>query len=118
MVKTLTFTMIAPDGTFCNKIRVIKGLRNLTGMGLKEAKKLSEEIQNRNSLTISVNVTTIDLEEIISLIQSGGISVIDTNNDIDQDKLIEHIKNAIFSAVNSSHYDIARSLLGVLESNR
>ena len=41
MIDTKKFTMICP-GSYTNKVEVIKAIRSLTGLGLKEAKDSSE----------------------------------------------------------------------------
>jgi len=38
LTKSFTFKMSTHDGAWGNKVQAIKGLRTLTGLGLKEAK--------------------------------------------------------------------------------
>ncbi len=56
------FTIICP-ATYINKVAVIKAIRTLTGVGLKEAKDISEVVGHPQ---------TLDVQQITSLGMSGS----------------------------------------------
>lgn len=117
MRKVLTFSMATNDGEFVNKVQSIKGLRALTGLGLKEAKEFSEEIHEKKTLTKAVDIINKPEEQTdaIKMIVSGGISVQDNDN-MARKMLLSDIKDIASKAVESEQYDIARSLITILET--
>lgn len=116
----LTFTMTpTDDGKFIDKVKSIKGLRQLTGLSLKDSKNFVEEVQDKKSLTIEMNIVNSGKEqtEAFSLLKAGGISVI--NNDKEsRTVLINEIKETATRALTAEQYDIVRSLVNILETTK
>ncbi len=75
--KTFSFKMSSVDGTFYNKVKTIKGLRALTGLGLKETKELSETIAaaypNAYTTNLEVSPNGDKVKEAIECIEEGGL---------------------------------------------
>ena len=118
MGKVLTFAMHTADGEFINKVLSIKGLRKLTGMGLKDAKEFSELVQNNKSLVQSVDIVELDeaeKAEALRMIFEGGISVLD-NAGTARKHLLDSIKAIAVEAVEEGQFDIARDLISILET--
>jgi hypothetical protein len=120
MGNVFTFSIRTDDGEFINKILSIKGLRKLTGMGLKEAKELLELVQKNKSLVQSVDILELDEAEkadALRMIFEGGISVIDLDNAGTASKhLLDSIKSVAVKAVEEGQFDIARDLISILET--
>ena len=119
--KIFSFKMSAPDGTFYNKVKSIKGLRALTGIGLKEAKDLAEDIEcafpNALTTTLSVQPDADKVSEAIVSIKDGGIAIIDNSGPL-RVEILDSIRVVCADAVAKSQYDIAQVLLELLEANQ
>jgi len=118
MRKAITFSMTTDDGQFNEKVRSIKGLRALLGIGLKEAKELAEEIQEKKTLTQVVDFTD-DEEKIrqgLEWCTAGGIGIRDNSLEIRQ-TILDKMKDLAVEALGHEQYDLARSLIQILETN-
>ena len=117
MRKILTFMMANDEAVFNDKIRCIKGLRALTGLGLREAKEFVEEVQANKKVTIAMNITDASesANEAIKLLANGGIVVLDSDGE-SRKMILDEIKILASKSVEASQYDIARQLISILET--
>ncbi len=103
-----------------NKVNAIKSVRGITGMGLKHAKELVEEIQPGHSKVISYELASdnIVLQEHLTRLNTSGISstIIYDNNPV-REEIADQLRGIVTYATMSSQYDIAKALLGILETH-
>lgn len=123
---TVTFpTQYSGVASGPNKVMVIKALRMLTGMGLKEAKDLSEK-PGVQKIVVSVHdyeeyatgrlVTAQQaFENGIALLKGEGLGVI---VDSQLNGTLEDVKRVVSEAVMRDQYDIASALIDVLKRFR
>lgn len=71
--KKISFTAPA---TITNKVSVIKAIRILTGLGLKESKDASERVGIRQHFAVNANMTHFLFEEQMKILRSEGFDVI------------------------------------------
>lgn len=102
-----------------DKISAIKGVRALSGMGLKEAKEFVEGVTPGHSETIAIPHTILEprFTESVKQIQASGLSVktIKPNNAARRG-LAEGIAGLVTYATMAGQYDISRALLDVMET--
>jgi len=96
------------------KIPFIKGVRGYTGMGLKEAKEISEKqvpsvILNRRSM----RDPALEIEGIKQIKQSGATIISGGIQPI-----IDHLENAIRIALDEGYYDMAADILNILKQTK
>jgi len=119
--KTFSFKMSSVDGEFYNKVKSIKGLRALTGLGLKEAKELSENIAdaypNAYTTSLKLNPDVNSVKDGIDDIVEGGIAVIDNSEPV-RVELLSNIQDIGAAAISNGQYDIAQALLDLLVANQ
>lgn len=72
MSKKITFTCPA---TYFNKVQVIKAIRTLTGMGLKEAKDASEVIGQPQTFDLAFGITDAFVEEQCRLLRNEKVEI-------------------------------------------
>jgi len=102
-----------------DKIAAIKGVRALTGMGLKEAKEAVEDIVpgRQKVFQISHAILEPSFTEAINRIRSSGLTVqVGKNNNVARSGIGEGIRKLVTYANMSAQYDISRALLDVLET--
>jgi hypothetical protein len=107
--------MTTPFNEFVDKVGCIKGLRTLTGMGLKDAKDFVETVQTQSPYEIAIAVSDIDEYEIkdaIRRMEAGGIytAPVGTSQDLQ-----ESIKQSALLAVESNEFAIAIRLLEIID---
>lgn len=112
-----TITLTCPDPTAVDKIRAIKGLRNITGSLLKESKEFIEAVMegNDSSIRLSNNLSERSLKDGIAMLESAGFKVVD-NPTINYEKIRERIKDTIAFCVECEEFDIAKKLIDILQN--
>ncbi len=111
-----TITLTCPDPTAVDKVRAIKGLRNITGSMLKEAKEFIEAVMEGNSLStrLSNNLSERRFKDGVAMIESAGFKVID-DPIINHEKIKERIKDTIAFCVECEDFDTVKKLIDVLQ---
>lgn len=77
---TKTITFICPP-TYANKVTVIKSIRILTGLGLKEAKDASEVVGKPQTFDMSLSLFTayanpeVEIENHVRILRNEGVQV-------------------------------------------
>lgn len=71
-----SFTIVCPQ-TYTNKVSVIKAIRTLTGLGLKEAKDASEVVGQPQTFELSPQIgsTSTTVEDQFRLLRNEGVEV-------------------------------------------
>ena len=102
-----------------NKIAAIKGVRALTGLGLKEAKDLVEMVEPGHTELIKIHASILEpsYSDAIRLIRESGMKVQATaeNNEARRD-IGDQLRQVITYATMTSQYDISRVLIDVMET--
>jgi len=98
-----------------NKIKAIKGVRFITGLGLKEAKELIEQTMEAGTSKIDVlpNSAAPRKHEAIALLKEGGFSYFEQAPS--RDKILIEVKKLIKMSVENDQNDIATELLQLRE---
>lgn len=102
-----------------SKVSAIKGVRGLSGLGLKEAKELVERVNPGNSEIINIdhNILEPKLSEYIELIRAGGLEVrLTKHNDPVRKAIGEDIRKLVTYCTISAQYDIGKALIDILET--
>jgi len=103
-----------------NKVRAIKALRGISGLGLKESKNMIENVMNGQAQTTPVWTLDNDsiIPEYIQDLTSTGIKV---QRVADDDPVRQGIADQIRAVVSWSllagQHDIAKALIDVIELN-
>lgn len=99
-----------------NKVAAIKGIRSLTGIGLKEAKEFIEEVMETGMtrrIAFSAPKNKVVQEEFNRLADSGFAVEISGDN---RNKVKDELKKLIKMAVENDQNDIAIELLKVKDN--
>lgn len=115
------FQMLTSDNEFVNKVACIKGLRTLTGMGLKDAKEFVEAVQSEaevNSGPQEKRIPVVELEPhvlygAISTMEHGGLSASAIENVHTNLRLA--IKSAAEMAIKEDKISVAIDLLEIVD---
>ena len=102
-----------------NKVAAIKGVRTLTGLGLKEAKDLVECINPGHTEVIHVDAGILEpyYSEALQLIKDSGLRVSTPviNNAARRD-IGEQLRQVVTYATMTAQYDISRVLINIIET--
>ena len=111
-----TITLTCPDPAAVDKVRAIKGLRNITGCTLKDANKFIEVVMegNNSSINLSRDLSERSFKDGVARIESAGFKVID-DPIINHEKIKECIKDTIAFCVECEDFDTAKKLIDVLQ---
>ena len=111
-----TITLSCADPNVVDKVRAIKGLRNITGCMLKDAKEFIEVVMegNNSNIRLSNNLSERSFKDGVAMIESAGFKVID-DPIINHEKIKERIKDTIAFCVECEDFDIAKKLIDVLQ---
>jgi len=100
---------------FTDKVATIKGLRTLTGMGLKDAKDFVETVQSLvGPYEAAISISPLEdskKDEAIRLMERGGIIAVPAAT---QSDLRDSIKAAAALAVEGNEFSIAIRLLEII----
>jgi len=102
-----------------NKVSAIKGVRVLSGLGLREAKDLVERVMPGHSETIIVGHGVMEprLTEGVQLIRDGGMGVALTDhNSPARNGIADELRKVVTYAAMTAQYDIGRAIMDVLET--
>jgi len=102
-----------------NKISAIKGVRNLTGMGLKESKDLVETLRPGISKTLIINHDVLEpgFSESLKYIQTGGITTqVVVENAVVRTGIADKIRSLVTFSTIAGQYDIAKALIDIVET--
>ena len=114
----MNFTFFVEDGLH-NKIQAIKGLRKLSGLGLKEAKDFVEGVEGKAHPVVAQFVPAVegfDLQDAINMLAEGGVKV--TGMSGEREDILGKINAAAADAVRATEYELAEELIEVLKRNR
>lgn len=103
-----------------NKVAGIKGLRTLTGMGLRDAKVLIERITPGQSETLNISHSILEpaFNDAVTKLKESGLTVksVKTNNAA-RKGIATGIAELVTYATVAGQYDISRALLDVMETH-
>ena len=114
----MNFTFFIEDGLY-NKVQAIKGLRKLSGMGLKEAKDFLEDVERKAVPVVAKIIPVVegfDLHDAITMLAEGGAAV--TAMSGEREDILGKINAAAVDAVRATEYELAEELIEVLKRNR
>jgi hypothetical protein len=111
-----TFRMNTEDNEFVNKVGAIKGLRALSGMGLKDAKEFVEKVQEhgQDGLTERISVQQLGEhaeKEALDNMQAGGINAFLVGG---RNAVRQSIKDAAVIAIEHDDPKVAIQLLEII----
>jgi len=96
-----------------DKVKVIKALRMLTGIGLKEAKELSETMRSNTPLILKIDDERwekgYNVEAIIASFKEIGFTVERVGNETGK-----HLRAAARTAIDEGHFRLSRDILDLL----
>lgn len=102
-----------------NKVKAIKGVRGLTGLGLKESKDLIERITPGHSETVIIGHDVLEprFSESVQMVKDSGLTVLVNNhNNAARKDIAEQIRQMVTYATMTAQYDIAKAMLDVMET--
>ena len=103
-----------------NKVAAIKALRQLTGLGLKEAKDAVEDVMVGHRIECSV-LSGYDVEshnsEEYRVLEQEGIGAVSPRDVLAREAIIIPLKELVSMATCESQYELARDILTVLEKH-
>ena len=103
------------------KVPCIKGIRALTGLGLREAKHISDELTEHNkkqTIRIDNLIQQVDFDYHSELINDNGMSITSyIPNDPIRNEIREQVNGIISYATLAGQYDLSKALLSILESH-
>jgi succinyl-CoA synthetase alpha subunit len=114
----MNFTFFV-EGGLHNKVRAIKGLRKLSGLGLKEAKDFVEGVESKDQPVVAQFTPAVegfDLQDAINMLAEGGVRV--TRMSGEREDVLGKINAAAVDAVKATEYELAEQLIEVLKNNR
>lgn len=107
-------------GVVSSKVAVIKALRNLSGLGLKDAKDTSEmlspvevDLKFINDNIAAGKVVEADKEVQLQILRSNGVKILSSTGSV-LDSIAEDLENAICKAVKAKHYQLAKDISELL----
>ena len=95
-----------------NKVGVIKAIRFATGLGLKEAKELSDELSTHRSFVIDTCGSTVPVQEALRLLREQGLDV-----ERSLDDPISLLRKAADEALAVDNVDLAADILNVVRKH-
>ena len=115
MAEKIICKMASYDGILNYKVRCIKGLRLLTGMGLKEAKEFVEAVQANSTHIASVHVTDNDNDyrNAVDLLKMGGITL-QRDSVLVLAKLQPRMKDLAKDALDGDQFELAKDILDLI----
>jgi hypothetical protein len=101
-----------------DKIAAIKGVRSLTGAGLREAKELVERVTPGHSEILIVgNVLEPRYGESLQLIRTSGLTVTVAEHNVRaRNEIGDMIRGIVTYATMAAQYDVSRALLDLMET--
>jgi len=101
-----------------NKVKAIKGVRRITGLGLKESKDLVESSMDGNTKILMPICPAYDenirmsLKEAITMIKDSGCTIQKRaeNGQKEMKKMIKH-------AIDKNEFDLAKELMNTYENH-
>jgi hypothetical protein len=93
------------------KVNAIKAVRALTGLGLKEAKAVTDELQTGEPQKITVNAGQHDRQEHYDTLRSNGIQIMEMGN-----TYVREIRNLLIRTLKNGDYSIAEEVLALLKT--
>lgn len=100
------------SGNTDHKVAAIKALRNLVGLGLREAKDAIESVMDGEQITLDTDATLNRSD--IQILAGEGITV---NGGTNRRLVLQAIKSAVRIAIEDGEYDLAISLLEVMKKH-
>lgn len=107
MYKRIITKLAHPD-LFTKKVNVIKAIRVLSGLGLKESKEGADDMQQGKSFTFESNG---DLDA-LSIMKSFGVVVVGEV----ANPYIRDVRNVAIRAIRNSDYMVAKAIMNLLVS--
>lgn len=96
-----------------SKIPAIKSIRNLTGLGLKEAKAVVDELINTGKpQSIEILHKEFTKEQVAQIMSAGSVSYTYVHNTIH-----ETLKDALIAAVDIDKMEVAEYIFKALKAN-
>ena len=114
----MTILNFKPAGEVPNKVACIKAFRNLTGVGLKEAKDAIEDVMAGNTIREDVRPTMLEngpRGECFDTLRNNNIAIggVTTKRDI----VLEAVRTGITIALADKEHDLASDLIAVLKKH-
>jgi hypothetical protein len=102
------------DSTNFNKVAVIKAVRSVSGLGLKEAKDAVEDAMAGHKITVDIapNLANVVIEDCVETIEMHGMSL--SWKGTHTDFILKSVQQNAVLATNSDDYELAQLLLNVL----
>lgn len=107
--------MLNPEAPEINKIALIKALRSLTGMGLKEAKDTVELVLDDNRTSVDVGKVE-DFKHYFQMLIDNGIIITNSRKAI-SDQIAGELKHLAQYATENECYSMAQNILEVLNKH-
>lgn len=98
-----------------NKVAVIKAVRSLTGLGLKEAKDTVEDAVDRNrpaNIDIARHLENPIIDDCVRTIEQNGLTIDDKSQKIDF--ILEGMKQSAILSTKEGEYELAQLLTDAL----
>lgn len=111
MIDTKKFTIVCPS-TYTNKVAVIKAIRSLSGMGLKEAKDVSEIVGAQQTFELSSSLYSnyanphVEIENHFRVLRNEGVKVGDSIHEI-----LEDLRELATQALQQGEDELANEIL-------
>jgi hypothetical protein len=106
----ITLKLPIPD-QMNKKVNCIKAVRYLTGLGLKEAKAVTDQLSEGKSQKIEVTLQICDRQEQYDTLRENGIQIMEMGN-----TYVKDIRNLLIRALKNGDYSIAEEVLILLKS--
>lgn len=115
-----TLSTTASTGVVSSKVAVIKAIRILSGLGLKEAKDLSEvltpvevDLKYINDNIAAGKLVEAEKEVQLQVLRSNGVKILSSAGSA-LDEIADDLENAICKAVKAKHYQLAKDISELL----
>jgi Ribosomal protein L7/L12 C-terminal domain len=111
MIDTKKFTIVCPS-SYTNKVAVIKAIRALSGMGLKEAKDASEMVGTPQAFDLSPSLYSnyanpgAEIENHFRILRNEGVKVGDSVHEI-----LEDLRELATQALQQGEDELANEIL-------
>jgi hypothetical protein len=112
---TFDLSVSSYDNT-TNKIAVIKAIRGLTGLGLKDAKDIADEAVNRKQhITVTQKLSAGQIHEWLMSIENAGAAISSLKNGGNYEKYVSQLKEISVAATLAGDYYVSSSINEMLD---
>lgn len=98
------------SGKIDNIVKLIKGIRGLTGLGLKEAKSLADDLRHDNK-PIELRGVKFDIES-LNCIHESGVDILELGS---FEEVRGKLDEAAILCIKNGKYDFASEILDLLK---